>query len=34
MFAIIAFVWWLNQVVARRLQKRIDEIDALTGEGE
>ena len=30
--AIFAFVWWINQVVARRLQKRIDEIDALTGE--
>lgn len=32
MFAIVAFIWWLNQVGARRMQKRIDEIDALLGE--
>jgi len=30
-FSIIGFIWWLNQIGARRLQKRIDEIDALTG---
>lgn len=29
--AVIAGIWWLNQLGARRLQKRIDEIDALTG---
>jgi hypothetical protein len=27
----IAGVWWLNQLGARKLQRRIDEIDALTG---
>lgn len=32
MFAIVGVIWWGNQVVARRLQKRIDEIDALLGE--
>lgn len=26
-------VWWFNQRVVRKLQKKIDEIDALTGEG-
>jgi hypothetical protein len=26
-------VWWLNQMAARKLQCRINEIDALTGEG-
>jgi hypothetical protein len=31
--AIFAGIWWINQLGARRLQKRIDEIDALTGEG-
>ncbi len=31
MFAVIGGIWWLNQLGARRLQKRIDEIDALTG---
>lgn len=31
--AVFAGVWWLNQVAARRLQRHIDEIDALTGEG-
>ncbi|WP_404710138.1 hypothetical protein [Sphingomonas sp. MMS24-J13] len=33
-FIVAAFtgVWWLNQRVARKLQRRIDEIDALTGE--
>jgi len=30
LFAIFFGVWWLNQFVARKLQKRIDEIDALT----
>jgi hypothetical protein len=34
MVAIVGVIWWLNQVVARRLQKRIGEIDALTGKGE
>ena len=29
-----ALVIWLNRVVARRMQRRIDEIDALTGEVE
>ena len=33
-FAMTGGVWWLNQVAARRLQKRIDEIDALTGSTE
>jgi len=33
--AIIGAIWWLNQLGARRLQKHIDEIDALmTGEAE
>lgn len=32
MVAFIAGIWWLNQHVARKLQKRIEEIDALTGE--
>ena len=32
--SIFGFVWWINQVVARKLQKRIDEIDALTGRTE
>ena len=31
--ALIAFYWWLTHHVAGRLQERIDEIDALTGEG-
>jgi hypothetical protein len=30
-FSIIGAIWWLNQLGACRLQKRIDEIDALTG---
>ena len=30
MLAILAVIWWLNQVGARRLQRHIDEIDALT----
>jgi hypothetical protein len=30
-FAFLAFVVWLNRLGARKLQKRIDEIDALTG---
>lgn len=33
-FLIVGFVWWINQVVARRLQKRIDEIDTLTERAE
>jgi len=32
-FAVIGGVWWLNRLGARKLQKKIDEIDALTGEG-
>jgi hypothetical protein len=33
-FLLVMFggVWWLNQWVARKLQRHIDEIDALTGE--
>jgi len=31
MAAIFAGIWWANRYVARRLQRRIDEIDALTG---
>jgi hypothetical protein len=31
MGAALAGVWWLNQYGARKLQRRIDEIDALTG---
>lgn len=31
MGAVFAGVWWINQLGARRLQRRIDEIDALTG---
>jgi hypothetical protein len=30
-FAVIGGVWWLNRSGARKLQKHIDEIDALTG---
>lgn len=33
MLAMFAFLWWINQVAARKLQRHIDEIDALTGEG-
>ena len=29
--AIFTGIWWLNQFAARKLQRRIDEIDALTG---
>jgi len=29
--AIIGGIWWANQLVARRLQRRIDEIDVLIG---
>lgn len=32
-FMIFGGIWWLNRLGARKLQKRIDEIDALTGEG-
>jgi hypothetical protein len=31
--AIYVGVWWINQVAVRKLQRHIDEIDALTGEG-
>jgi len=31
MLAIFAGVWWLNQLSSRKLQKHIDEIDALIG---
>jgi len=34
MGAALAGVWWLNQYGARKLQGRIDEIDALTGADE
>jgi hypothetical protein len=34
MLAVFAAVWWLNQLGARRLQRHIDEIDALTGEAQ
>jgi hypothetical protein len=33
MIAIMGGIWGLNQTGARKLQRRIDEIDALTGEG-
>jgi amino acid transporter len=33
-FGMLGFIWWLNQLGARRLQRHIDEIDALTGGGE
>jgi hypothetical protein len=32
--AVFAFVWWVNRYSARRLQRHIDEIDALTGASE
>jgi amino acid transporter len=32
MIAIFGAIWWLNQLGARRLQRHIDEIDALTGD--
>lgn len=31
--AVFGFYWWLTRFVASKLQRRIDEIDALTGEG-
>lgn len=31
LIAMLAGVWWLNQLGARRLQRHIDEIDTLTG---
>lgn len=31
MAAILVGIWWLNQLAARKLQTRIDEIDALMG---
>ncbi len=34
MVALFAGVWWINQFGARRLQRHIDEIDALTGGNE
>jgi amino acid transporter len=33
-FLLFGFIIWLNRLGARRLQKRIDEIDALTGRNE
>lgn len=33
MVAVFAGIWWLNQHAARKLQRHIDDIDALTGEG-
>jgi hypothetical protein len=30
--SVFPFVWWLNQLAARKLQKQIDEIDELRGE--
>ena len=33
MVGLIGGIWWANQLVARRMQRRIDEIDALIGEG-
>lgn len=32
MGALYLGVWWMNQLAARKLQRHIDEIDALTGE--
>lgn len=32
--AMFAFLWWINQIAARKLQCRIDEIDTLTGAAE
>lgn len=34
MTLVFVVIWWLNQRVVRRLQKHIDEIDALLGGGE
>jgi hypothetical protein len=34
LIAMLAGIWWLNQLGARRLQRHIDEIDTLTGGGE
>ena len=34
MAALAGAIWWFNQLGARKLQKRIDEIDALTGRAE
>ena len=34
LIAMLAGIWWINQLGARRLQRHIDEIDALTGGGE
>ncbi|MEO6388506.1 MAG: hypothetical protein ABIT16_08585 [Croceibacterium sp.] len=31
MGAVLAGIWWLNQLAARKLQSRINEIDVLTG---
>lgn len=31
MAALYAGIWWINQIAARKLQRRIDEIDALMG---
>jgi hypothetical protein len=32
--AVFAGVWWVNQLAARKLQRHIGEIDALTGASE
>ena len=34
MIGMVGFIWWINQLGARRLQRHIDEIDALTGAAE
>jgi len=34
MFAVVGFIVWLNKMGAQKLQKRIDDIDALTGGSE
>ena len=34
LIAMLAGIWWLNQLGARRLQRSIDEMDALTGGNE
>ena len=34
MAAVMVGIWWMNQLVARKLQRHIDEIDALMGKNE
>lgn len=34
MLGMLGFVWWINQLGARRLQKHIDELDTLMGDEE